>query len=108
MSGVLCFMILDLARVESEYKNICHILEKRVIHGSLFLPTVLSVARHPHSLREQQPIRSSHLHIPAAERLQRPGQVAACVTRGAPGGLAPLAPLLSHGGLWVCVWGTWK
>ena len=84
MSGVLCLMLLHLARVESEYKNACHSLEKRTIPISLFLSAVLSVARHPHSLREQQPIRSSHLHVPAAERLQRPGQVAVCGPRAGP------------------------
>lgn len=83
MSGVLCFMILHLARVESELQAcLCRIPEKRIIHASSFLPAVLPVARRPHSLREQQPVRGARLHVPAAERLQRPGQVAVCVTRG--------------------------
>lgn len=104
MSGVLCFMILHLATVESELQD-CRIPEKRIIHVSSFLPAVLSVARYPHSLREQQPVRGPRLHVPAAERLQRPGQVAVCVTRGPRA--ASLLSSLSHGSLRVCVWGTW-
>lgn len=53
VSGVLCFRILYLVRLESEIHNHSfHILWKRVTNLFLFLSLVFSVARHPHSLCE--------------------------------------------------------